>query len=64
MVSGCEHAFKAFERIQRTTKIITMITSRIIPSVWGALQSYGPQNPNQSESKSKKVPVEGVPFLS
>lgn len=38
-----------------------MITiSRIIPDVWSALQSHGPQNSNQS----KKVPVEGLTLVS
>ena len=42
-----------------------MITvSRIIPNVWSALQSHGPQDPNQTESnKSKKDPAEGVTLL-
>ena len=43
-----------------------MITlRRIIPNVWSAVCSYGPQEPNQSKSnKSKKDPIERVTFLS
>lgn len=64
MASGCERAFKAFERIQCTVKIVMMIVSNIIPRVWGALQSHDPQDPNQSRSKPEKVPVEGGPLVS
>ena len=41
------------------------VVSRIIPKVWSALWSHGPQDPNQSKSTtSKKQLVEGVTFLS
>lgn len=45
-------------------KIMAMIISKIIPGAWGALQSHDPQDPNQSQSKPKKVPVEGGPLVS
>lgn len=42
-----------------------IIISRIIPSFWNVLWSHGPQDPNDSKSnKSKRQPVERVPFLS
>ena len=44
--SGCKHAFKAFERIQGNKGIFIITISRIIPNVWSALQSHGPQDPN------------------
>lgn len=64
VVSGYEHAFKVLDRIQCTMKIMAMIISKIIPGAWGALQSHDPQDPNQSQSKPKKVPVEGGPLVS
>jgi len=39
-----------------------IIISRIIPSVWSALGSLDPLNPNQSQSNED--PVQGVTFLS
>lgn len=65
VVSSCEPAFKAFERIPHTRETTMIVISRIIPDAWSVLQSHGPQDPNQSKSnKSKKDPVERVTFLS
>lgn len=60
VVIDCELKFKAFERIQHTSEINILTTSRIIPNVWGDIWSYNLQEPNQP----KKDLVEGVTFLS
>ena len=40
------------------------VISRIISSVWRAVRSHSPPDPNQSKSnKSKKDPAEGVIFF-
>lgn len=62
MASGCEYAFKAFERIQCTMKIMTLIVSNSIPRVWGALQSRDSKiqsNHNRSQPKAllKEAPL-------
>ena len=65
VVSNSKHAFQVFEWIQSTREIIMIIISRIIPNMWIALWSHGPQDWNQSKSnKSNKDPVKGVTFLS
>ena len=64
MISGCKHALKVFESIEYTKETAVIVISKIIPSVWGALQSHGPQDPKQSNAtnKQKKDPIEGVTF--
>ena len=56
MISGCKHALKVFESIEHTRETAMIVISKIIPSVWDALQSHGSQDPKQSKacSKSKK----------
>ena len=62
--TGCPHAFKTFERTQHAKETTMIIVSTIIPNVWSALQSHGPQDLNQSKSnKPKKDPMEGVHFF-
>ena len=63
--SSCKRAFKAFEKIQCTKEIIATVINRIIPNIFSALWSHGPQDSNQSKSKkSKKDSAEGVTILS
>lgn len=65
VVSGYKQAFRAFEKIKHTREITMTTIRRIIPHVWSAPQTHGPQDPNQSKStKSEKNPVERITFLS
>lgn len=54
VVTGCKHVLKTFERIQHTRETTVIIINRIIPKVWSALQNYGPQDANKSESNKPK----------
>lgn len=65
LVSGSEHAFKAFERTMYTRENTRIIKNIILASVWGLYQSHGPQDPKPSESnKSRKTHNEGVTLVS
>ena len=43
VIISCEHAFKAFERIQCTRETALIILSRIIPNVWTVLRVWVPK---------------------
>lgn len=59
MVSSCEHAFKAFERIWCTGETAMIIMSRIIPNVGSALRSHVPRTQaNQSQISQRKILLE------
>ena len=53
-MSGYEHVFKAFERMQHMRESTLILTSRIIPHVWRVPLSHGPQVPNQSNANNSK----------
>lgn len=40
VISGYEHAFEAFERIQCTRKTTMTIIRKITPNIWSILQSH------------------------
>lgn len=55
VVSGCEHAQTAFERIQRTRETAVMIISRKIPNVYNVLWSLWPPKPYTSQHQVSKI---------
>jgi len=61
VIGSCQHDLKAFKRIQYTRGTTSITISRIVLSVWSALQSCVPQDPDQSEPNESKP---GVNFLS
>ena len=62
LVSGCKHAFKAFERIQCTMKIMMLIVSNSIPRVYGALQSRDPKIQTNHDRSQPKALLKEAPL--
>ena len=55
VVNSCEHTFKAFERTQFTREMTITVLSRVIPSVWSALQSHVPKTQTNQHHEGIKI---------
>ena len=61
-VSSCEHAFKAFKRIQCAGEIITITESRIIPYVWVHFEAMVSETQANQNQRSKTKTLQSLLF--